>query len=147
MVSFLAGRESRANSDLLTCIFSNRPSVTECLNHKWLSSDVDDSPIPILNVQNLNVTITTIPFDGPDAFLNFDEDKENAVKSSENGDKETATITSIVQHHIATTNAKLRLEKSSSISLFPDAPTTPKVCRKAPCDENSNSFLIPVPST
>jgi hypothetical protein len=131
--------------------FSNRPSVTECLNHKWLSEAPEDTqqcPI-ILNVQNLNVTITAIPFDSdpedePDSF--YDEDKENAVKSSENGDKET-TITSIVQHHIAATNAKIRLEKSSSISLFPDAPTTPKVCRKAPCDENSNSFLIPVPST
>lgn len=135
------------------CRFSNRPSVTECLNHKWLSEAPEDqqpSPI-ILNVQNLNVTITAIPFESdnesePDSFLNYDEDKENALKSLENGDKET-TITSIVQHHIAATNAKIRLEKSSSISLFPDAPTTPKVCRKAPCDENSNSFLIPVPST
>jgi hypothetical protein len=127
--------------------FSNRPNVHECLNHKWLTADeVDSTP-----VINLNVTITTIPFDA-DAFLNYDEDKENSVKTLENGDKETSTITAIVQHH----NTKLRLEKSSSISLFPDAPTTPKVsrkmlydeemCRKAPCDDN-NSFLIPVPST
>lgn len=133
-------------------IFSNRPNVTECLNHKWLTGEPsDDISPPILNVQNLNVTITAIPFDNdindPDSFLNFDEDKENSVKAIDNGDKETTTITSIVQHHIVANNTKLRLEKSSSISLFPDAPTTPKVCRKAPCDENSNSFLIPVPST
>lgn len=107
---------------------------------------------PILNVQNLNVTITAIPFDNDinsaaDSFLIFDEDKENSVKALDSGEKETSTITSIVQQHIAAANSKLRLEKSSSISLFPDAPTTPKVCRKAPCDENSNSFLIPVPST
>lgn len=144
-------------------ILSNRPSVTECLNHKWLTSDAITSPElnspQILNVQNFNVTITAIPFDDNDSssnssssndsdsvsYLNFDEDKENSVKTLENGEKET--ITSIVQQHIAANNTKLRLEKSSSISLFPDAPTTPKVCRKAPCDENSNSFLIPVPST
>lgn len=115
------------------------------MNHKWLADDIMP---PILNVQNLNVTITAIPFDtDPDSFLNFDEDKENSVKALDNGDKETSTITSIVQQHIAAANSKLRLEKSSSISLFPDAPTTPKVCRKAPCDDNSNSFLIPVPST
>lgn len=137
----------------MTIYFSNRPSVVECLNHKWLTTDaaaVDINSTAVLNVQNLNVTITTIPFDNvdeSDSFLNFDEDKENSVKALENGDKETSTITAIVQHHIAATNTKLRLEKSSSISLFPDAPTTPKVCRKAPCDENSNSFLIPVPST
>lgn len=138
--------------------FSNRPNVFECLNHKWLAADktptaTDDNLSPILNVQNINVTITaTITFESDiasdsDSFLIFDEDKENAVKALDNGDKETSTITSIVQHHIAAANSKLRLEKSSSISLFPDAPTTPKVCRKAPCDENSNSYLIPVPST
>jgi hypothetical protein len=98
----------------------------------------------------LNVTITTLPFD--DSFINSDEDKENSVKTLENGDKETS-ITAIVQPY----NTKLRLEKSSSISLFPDAPTTPKVsrkmlydeeiCRKSTCDDNSSSFLIPVPST
>lgn len=122
------------------------------MNHKWLLSNAaaDSNSPPILSVQNLNVTITTIPIDNSevnsdsDSFLNFDEDKENSVKALENGDKETSTITAIVQ---LSSNTKLRLEKSSSISLFPDAPTTPKVCRKAPCDENSNSFLIPVPST
>lgn len=123
------------------------------MNHKWLMSNaaLDLNSSPILSVQNLNVTITTIPIDNTsdissdsDLFLNFDEDKENSVKALENGDKETSTITSIVQ---LSSNTKLRLEKSSSISLFPDAPTTPKVCRKAPCDENSNSFLIPVPLT
>lgn len=129
--------------------FSNRPSVYECLQHKWLTNDT--SP-PILNVQNLNVTVTAIAFNDSDirdqhSFLNFDEDKENTVKALDNGEKETSTITSIVQHHIATANSKLRLEKSSSIALFPDAPTTPKVCRKAPCDEKSSSYLIPVPST
>lgn len=138
--------------------FSNRPTVTECLNHKFLTTDLavintsEAISLPIFNVQNLNVTITAIPFDNDissdsDSYLNSDEDKENSVKALDNGDKETAAITSIVQQHIAVTNTKLRLEKSSSISLFPDAPTTPKVCRKAPCDENTNSFLIPVPST
>lgn len=132
---------------LLLDFFSKRPSVIECLNHKWLDEAANNisSTQPILNVQNLNVTITAIPLDNgsTDSFLIYDEDKENSVQALENGDKETSTIPSIVQHH----STKLRLEKSSSISLFPDAPTTPKVCRKAPCDENSNSFLIPVPST
>lgn len=34
------------------------------------------------------------------------------------------------------------LEKSSSLSLFPDAPTTPKVCRKAPYDESLSTKVV-----
>lgn len=142
---------------LVSYLFSNRPSVDECFNHKWLTADTtpcDDISQPILSVQSLNVTITAIPIDSDssdssDSILIFDEDKENSVKALENGEKETSTtLNTIVQQHIASAvNSKLRLEKSSSISLFPDAPTTPKVCRKAPSDENTNSFLIPVPST
>lgn len=126
-------------------LFSDRPDVSECLNHKWLTEDESFSPV----IQSLNVTITAIPLDSDssNSFLQFDEDKENSVKSLENGEKETS-ISSIVQHHItAAASTKLRLEKSSSISLFPDAPTIPKVCRKAPCDEKPKNFLIPVPST
>lgn len=142
--------------------YSIRPDVNECLNHKWLRED----QISIINVQNLNVTITTIPLDnvsfGSDAMSNDEEEdddsRETSLEPLDNYDEleniENQKISTIVQHHIA------RLEKSASISLFPDAPTTPKVsrretnlkivydeevCRGSPCDENN--YLIPVPST
>lgn len=123
----------------------------------------------IINVQNLNVTITTIPIDnvsiGSDAMLNEEEDDDDddsretslePLDSDGENNKENQKISAIVQHHIT------RLEKSASISLFPDAPTTPKVsrkmiyddevCRGPSCDESNpkntnNNFLIPVPST
>lgn len=150
---------------------SNRPDVDACLNHKWLRED----QISIINVHNLNVTITTIPLDsisiGSDAMSNDDdESKEASCEPIDEYDElENQKISTIVQHHIA------RLEKSASIcALFPDAPTTPKVsrrcqfpltddkisskmvyddevCRVPSCDDNNssknNNFLIPVPST
>lgn len=132
--------------------FSNRLDVNECLNHKWLRED----KISIINVQNINVTITTIPLDNVSiGSVEDDDERETSLESFDSNEScnssENAKISTIVQHHIS------RLEKSASISLFPDAPTTPKVSRKmiyddevcrGPCDENpNNNFLIPVPST
>lgn len=61
-----------------------------------------------------------------------EEDKENSrIKKIIESQDMTATITTQVTIPFShTSTAKLVLEKSSSISLFPDAPTTPKVCRK-----------------
>lgn len=78
-----------------------------------------------------NVTITTIPvveatievteMTKSEEILDSEEDKENSeVKSAQ------STPPSV---------AKLVLEKSLSISLFPDAPTTPKVSRKMLYDD------------
>lgn len=61
------------------------------------------------------------------------EDKENSRTIHEHQDTTTSLAMAIIPFHNGTTPAnatKLVLEKSSSISLFPDAPTTPKVCRK-----------------
>lgn len=71
-----------------------------------------------------------------------EEDKENSrIKIIDQDTTITSTITIPFQHinngSTTTTTTKLVLEKSSSISLFPDAPTTPKVCRKMIYDDEA----------
>lgn len=108
------------------------------MNHKWLKDDTvtaaPASPEPsqeILAVQTTNVTITTIPIGDEviecckaEEIVDDEEDKENSAKKSSQN-----TPPSV---------AKLVLEKSLSISLFPDAPTTPKVSRKMLYDDEDD---------
>lgn len=71
-----------------------------------------------------------------------EEDKENSrqitasITALTNVEQETSVAT-ISFHHNPSAGAKLVLEKSS-ISLFPDAPTTPKVCRKTIYEDEAN---------
>jgi hypothetical protein len=83
------------------------------------------------------------------ATINEDDDDDDEEEEEEDDDEEdkensriieqentSVTMAIIPFHHHTngssiTSATKLVLEKSSSISLFPDAPTTPKVCRKA----------------
>lgn len=124
--------------------FSDRLDVNECMNHKWLVDakspkiEQTDQQISqeILAVQTTNVTITTIPTESTiveitetckseEIFTSQqqDEDKENTEKCHPN---------------TLPCPAKLVLEKSLSISLFPDAPTTPKVSRKTLYDDEND---------
>lgn len=67
-----------------------------------------------------------------------EEDKENSRVKIIDTQEVTTTVTIPFQHINGTTpTTKLVLEKSSSISLFPDAPTTPKVCRKMMYDDQA----------
>jgi hypothetical protein len=108
------------------------------MNHKWLASDAPSKDI--LAVQITNVTIPTeaececVKPDEPAASdsLIDEEDKENSLNQSENSDKSPST------NFPSSVGAKLVLEKSLSISLFPDAPTTPKVCRKMLYDDQDD---------
>lgn len=111
------------------------------MNHKWLNIDNPQPHKPhsseVLVVQTSNVTILTMPTESNCTVveivelckaeeivaLNDEEDKEN----SDANDKAPSTINI---HQSPSVAAKFVLEKSMSISLFPDAPTTPKVCRK-----------------
>lgn len=122
-------------------IFSDRLDVSECMNHKWLAGDakeqLSDGFAPeILAVQ------TNTPDESENSTENksddqptdetppqaSDEDKENSVCNSDNVDKSPST--NINHNSPPIVAAKLVLDKSLSISLFPDAPTTPKVSRK-----------------
>lgn len=117
------------------------------MSHKWLAVDPPQEPSKeILAVQTTNVTITTLPaangsfevtecssFEELVAELSDDElededDKENSADNSP----------TLNCHHNTTVTTKLVLEKSLSISLFPDAPTTPKVCRKTLYDDEDD---------
>ena len=103
------------------------------MNHKWFS-DQSTPTQEVLAVQTTNVTIMTIPVGDvtievaeiikSEEIVDNEEDKENSEsKSAQN------TPPSV---------AKLVLEKSLSISLFPDAPTTPKVSRKMLYDDEDD---------
>lgn len=69
-----------------------------------------------------------------DNSSNDEEDKENTILHTGSVDK-PASGTLNNNNNSPTACAKLVLEKSLSISLFPDAPTTPKVCRKMVYDD------------
>lgn len=113
------------------------------MNHKWLAGDakeqLSDGFTPeILAVQATtpDESATSVPTENksddqptdempPPAC---DEDKENSIRNSDNVDKSPSMTINHSSPPIVA--AKLVLDKSLSISLFPDAPTTPKVSRK-----------------
>lgn len=144
---------SSANSFVMPCklilittnlCFSDRLDVSECMNHKWLAGDAKEqlsdafAPEILLAVQTITTdeNTTSVPTENksedqltdempPQAS---DEDKENSVRHSDNVDKSPSMNINHSSPPIVAT--KLVLDKSLSISLFPDAPTTPKVSRK-----------------
>lgn len=87
-----------------------------------------------------------------------EDDKENTATTvlCGNGEEKDCNVNQQHQQHLqqhigimttlTTTNSpssttKLVLEKSSSIHIFPDAPTTPKVSRKTPYDETLSTHV------
>lgn len=113
--------------------FSDRLDVSECINHKWLKEPTKEI---ILAVQTTTVA-------NPEELKECtkpQEQTDDEVSSSSEEDKENSI-------HLPNNNnsppvgAKLVLEKSLSISLFPDAPTTPKVCRKMLYDDDLKEIV------
>jgi hypothetical protein len=112
------------------------------MNHKWLDSDAPSKDILAVQITNVTIPIAVsleiendcVKPDEPAASVSTtdEEDKENSLNQSENSDKSPST------NYTTTVGAKLVLEKSLSISLFPDAPTTPKVCRKMLYDDQND---------
>ncbi|CRK93816.1 CLUMA_CG007343, isoform A [Clunio marinus] len=118
----------------------DRLDVFECMKHKWLADDttkhLTDPPQDILALQLADVNAMNFPTDveclkssehlkRDETTEAVDENKENSIRSADN--ETTTTTTTLNCHQIS---SKMVLEKSLTISLFPDAPTTPKVCRK-----------------
>lgn len=114
------------------------------MNHKWLAGDAKEQLSDAFAPEILAVPTTTPDESAASAPTEkksddqptdemppqaSDEDKENSVCNSDNVDKSPSMT---INHNSppSIVNAKLVLEKSLSISLFPDAPTTPKVSRK-----------------
>lgn len=125
--------------------FSDRLDVSGCMNHKWLVEDASPKELSpeILAVQTTNISIVTIlpteQLESTECAKSNDdvpeireEDKENALNNSDGVDKSPST------NYTPPVTTKLVLEKSLSISLFPDAPTTPKVCRKMLYDDEED---------
>lgn len=114
-------------------LFSDRIDVSECMNHKWLAEDVlADERTQIVNPTSVIAEcVKTDDNEETDDDEVSDEDKENSVNNS---DKHPLTI----NQNSPSMGSKLILEKSLSISLFPDAPTTPKVCRKTLYDDEDD---------
>lgn len=114
------------------------------MNHKWLTDDAPSSEgtlEQILAVQTTNVTVTTISADNVTTEViecykseeivkcdDVEENKENSIKKFDAVEKLLSTPVS----------AKMVLEKALPKSLFPDAPTTPKVCRKMLYDDEED---------
>lgn len=109
------------------------------MNHKWLAGDQTDEilavvQIPIANPSN-EITAECTDNEEEDDDDVSDEDKENSMNNSDKVDKHPLTN---INQNSPPVGSKLVLEKSLSISLFPDAPTTPKVCRKTLYDDEDD---------
>lgn len=104
---------------------SDRLSVDECFQHKWLSED------------NNTITLDLTPNirEEEDADENTAED----VTEEEEENKENSDIFANQPTLPALNVAKVQLEKSLSMSIFPEcAPTSPKVSRKALDDDEDD---------
>lgn len=120
--------------------FSDRLDVDECLNHKWLADKADQSEErlqDILAEQTTNVIVTTEAkiVESPDCQKSAECDEE-----TDENDKENSKEAKNVSRHQTSPSftTKLVLEKSLSLSIFPDAPTTPKVSRKMLYDDEDD---------
>lgn len=110
------------------------------MKHKWLADERPEEILaviqnPITNPTN-EITAEYVKTDDEkeeDEDEVSDEDKENSINNSDKVDKHP-----LLNQNSPPVCSKLVLEKSLSISLFPDAPTTPKVCRKTLYDDEDD---------
>lgn len=141
-----------------------RPTVDECLEHRWLK---DDGPIkakdPLAAATTTIVVAKQLPQeDEPSCPLIIEavplvseERKPHLLRSSNNGhtnNPEEATKSDEDESEtnkenvlVQTTTTQQQVPAAASVveivtvSLFPDAPTTPKVSRKAPPSEQQQN--------
>lgn len=129
--------------------FSDRLNVYESLNHKWLKVD---SP---------NDTLSSLITLQEQSSIELNKNKRNTLDNAhDDQDKKeiclkSASTTNIIcdrdeeKENIlcqlnSSTVVKAVLEKSATVNfpIFPDAPTTPKVCRKAPYDDAEVKHIV-----
>uniref|UniRef100_A0A1B0CYE9 Uncharacterized protein n=1 Tax=Phlebotomus papatasi TaxID=29031 RepID=A0A1B0CYE9_PHLPP len=111
----------------------DRMSAAECLEHKWLK---EDSPSRYLS-ESVTENAGVLDRDGEEEEEEEEEDEEEEVESDTSENKENvacATNKSSDHESVSTCEKILILSHHQQATLFPDAPTTPKVSRKAPPD-------------
>lgn len=145
-----------------------RPTVDECLEHRWLK---DDGPIiakdPLAAATTTIVVAKQLPQEDEPACpliievvpLVSEEKKPHLLRSSNNGhntnNPEEATKKSEDEDESETNKENVLVQTTTqqqqvpmaaasvveivTVSLFPDAPTTPKVSRKAPPSEQQQN--------
>lgn len=132
--------------------FSDRLDVVECLNHKWLADEADQNEERLLDIlaeQTTNVIVTISPNDNKitettESLKRVDSELKVEVPEADEEEKENSIIKEPINISRHPTIAcpslatKLVLEKSLSLSMFPDAPTTPKVSRKMIYDDEDD---------
>lgn len=100
--------------------------MDECFQHKWLSDDDN------------NLEITPKIRDIVEADENTAEDVTEEEENKENSEMFANQPTTPLPA-LNVNVAKVQLEKSLSMSIFPEcAPTSPKVSRKAPDDDEDD---------
>lgn len=117
---------------------SDRLSVDECFQHKWLSdsSASDDSN----DIVEIKLEITP-PATTPNIHVEADENTADDVTEEENKENSEvfANQPTMPAAAMNVNVAKVQLEKSLSMSIFPEcAPTSPKVSRKALDDDEDD---------
>ncbi len=129
-------------------------NVYESLNHKWLKVDSPNDTLSSLISLSEQSTIESHKnkrnnCDDSDVNVNLcdqpqddQEKKEITIKSASTTniltcDQDEEKENKLCQLNSSTVVVKTVLEKSATVNfpIFPDAPTTPKVCRKAPYDD------------
>lgn len=117
---------------------NDRLSVDECFQHKWLSdsSASDDSN----DIVEIKLEITP-PAATPNIHVEADENTADDVTEEENKENSEvfANQPTMPAAAMNVNVAKVQLEKSLSMSIFPEcAPTSPKVSRKALDDDEDD---------
>lgn len=132
-------------------------SVEDCLAHKWLAEESPlrplaiEPPKPVEEVAELTMNGCTQNNEAEQEVGNCcamvptqeDEIKADAsIRSDEEDDDQSEECTSssdkenslVFNHTMSCSSSSSQSSHSSSEGLFPDAPTTPKVLRKAPSE-------------
>ena len=104
--------------------------MSQCFEHKWLKHNDVNVCLP---EQTYPPSVPFKSCNPGEAELDHSkliEDKENSKRIFDNFENKKPCS--------KMPNAKIVLEKSLTLSIFPDAPTTPKVSRKTPGDDKND---------
>lgn len=141
--------------------FSDRMNTLQCLEHRWLQEDSPLRTLSLISSTEEGNDVTDEEIDENESYNKLKNGKESKLKeidsiettkictkimngtnistkivettfiNKNDNDKENILIGSLILSKKVQLNTKLAEEGNS---LFPDAPTTPKVCRKGPSD-------------
>uniref|UniRef100_A0A1B0CBV1 Protein kinase domain-containing protein n=2 Tax=Lutzomyia longipalpis TaxID=7200 RepID=A0A1B0CBV1_LUTLO len=108
----------------------DRMSAAQCLEHKWLKEEAPSRYLSDPATEDAVATET----DPEEEEDDEEEDSEDSDTSENKENVSCARNTSTDHDAVVTCEKILILSHHQQATLFPDAPTTPKVSRKAPPD-------------